>query len=79
MAKIDVRKIKKIVKDRNTVQDEVSATYTVFEKFGEKYFQIDTYGRSDRIETEKASQIIQIDEISAKELIKLLIKEFGIL
>lgn len=29
MAKIDVRKIKKIVKDRNTVQDEVSATYTV--------------------------------------------------
>ena len=36
MAKIDVRKIKKIVKDRNTVQDEVSATYTVFEKFGEK-------------------------------------------
>ena len=79
MAKIDVRKITKIVKDRNTVQDEVSATYTVFEKFGEKYFQIDTYGRSDRIETEKASQIIQIDEISAKELIKLLIKEFGIL
>ena len=79
MAKIDVRKIKKIVKDRNTVQDEVSATYTVFEKFGQKYFQIDTYGRSDRIETEKASQIIQIDEISAKELIKLLIKEFGIL
>lgn len=79
MAKIDVRKIKKIVKDRNTVQDEVSATYTVFEKFGEKYFQIDTYGRSDRIETEKASQIIQIDEASAKELIKLLVKEFEML
>lgn len=79
MAKIDVRKIKKIAKDRNTIQDEVVATYTVFEKLGEKYFQIDTYGRSDRIETEKASQIIQIDEISAKELIKLLIKEFGIL
>ena len=79
MAKIDVRKIKKIEKDRNTIQDEVVATYTVFEKLGQKYFQIDTYGRSDRIETEKASQIIQIDEASAKELIKLLIKEFGIL
>ena len=52
MAKIDVRKIKKIAKDRNTIQDEVVATYTVFEKLGQKYFQIDTYGRSDRIETE---------------------------
>ena len=79
MAKVDIRKIKKIAKDRNTVQDEVSATYTVFEKFGEKYFQIDTYGRGDRIETEKASQIIQLDEASAKELIKLLVKEFEIL
>ena len=79
MAKIDVRKIKKIAKDRNTIQDEVVATYTVFEKLGQKYFQIDTYGRSDRIETEKASQIIQIDEASAKVLIKLLVKEFGIL
>lgn len=79
MAKIDVRKIKKISKDRNTIQDEVVATYTVFEKLGQKYFQIDTYGRCDRIETEKASQIIQIDEASAKELIKLLVKEFGIL
>lgn len=79
MAKINVKKIKKLDKERNTIQDEVVATYTVFEKFGEKYFQIDTYGRSDRIETEKASQIIQFDEKSAKELIKLLIKEFDIL
>ena len=79
MAKIDVNKMKKLNKERNTVQDEVSATYTVFEKFGEKYFQIDTYGRSDRVETEKASQIIQFDEVSAKELIKLLRTEFNII
>lgn len=79
MAKIDVRKMDKIAKERNTIQEEVNSTYTVFEKEGKKYFQIDTYGRSDRVETEKASQIVQFDEISAKELIKLLIKEFGIL
>ncbi|MCH5165510.1 MAG: methionyl-tRNA formyltransferase [Clostridiales bacterium] len=79
MAKIDVKKITKLDKERNTVQEEVAATYTVFEKNGERYFQIDTYGRSDRIETEKASQIIQIDKDSAKELIKLLLNEFKIL
>lgn len=78
MAKIDVRKMQKVNKNRNTVQDEVNATYTVFEKFGDKYFQIDTYGRRDRIETEKASQIIQLDETSAKELVKLLIKEMNL-
>ena len=43
------------------------------------FFQIDTYGRSNRVETEKSSQIIQLDESSAKDLIKLLIKEFNIL
>lgn len=79
MAKIDINKIKKLNKERNTVQEEVSSTYTVFERNGEKYFQIDTYGRNDRIETEKASQIIQIDKDSAKALIRLLLREFNIL
>lgn len=79
MAKIDIKKMRKLNKDRNTVQEEVVATYSVFEKCGEKYFQIDTYGRSNRIETEKASQIIQIDKDSVKELIKLLLNEFNIL
>lgn len=79
MAQIDITKIKKINRERYTIQDEVAATYVVFEKAGKKYFQIDTYGRTDRVETEKASQIIQIDERSAKELIKLLVKEFDIL
>ena len=78
MAKVDIRKITKLDKERNTIQEEVNATYTVFEKSGEKYFQIDTYGRSDRIETEKASQIIQLDLESAKALIRLLLDEFNI-
>ncbi len=77
MAKIDVNKMTKLSKERNSVQEEVVATYTVFERDGEKYFQIDTYGRSGRVETEKASQILQMDEDSAKALINLLKHEFS--
>ena len=79
MAKINIKTMDKQDKARYSIQEEVEAKYSVFEKDGEKFFQIDTYGRSNRIETEKSSQIIQLDESSAKELIKLLIKEFNIL
>lgn len=79
MAKIKIKNMIKQDKNRYSIHEEVEAKYSVFEKDGEKIFQIDTYGRSDRVETEKSSQIIQLDESSAKELIKLLIKEFNIL
>ena len=79
MAKINIKTMTKQDKARYSIQEEVEAKYSVFEKDGEKFFQIDTYGRSNRVETEKSSQIIQLDEGSAKELNKLLIKEFNIL
>ena len=79
MAKINIKTMAKQDKARYSIQEEVEAKYSVFEKDGEKFFQIDTYGRSNRVETEKSSQIIQLDESSAKELIKLLVKEFNIL
>lgn len=79
MAKINIKNMTKQDKARYSIQEEVEAKYSVFEKDGEKFFQIDTYGRSNRVETEKSSQIIQLDESSAKELIKLLVKEFNIL
>lgn len=79
MAKINIKTMTKQDKARYTIQEEVEAKYSVFEKDGEKFFQIDTYGRSNRVEAEKSSQIIQLDESSAKELIKLLVKEFNIL
>lgn len=79
MAKINIKTMTKQDKSRYSIQEEVEAKYSVFEKGGEKFFQIDTYGRSNRVETEKSSQIIQLDESSAKDLIKLLIKEFNIL
>ena len=79
MAKINIKTMTKQDKARYSIQEEVEAKYSVFEKDREKFFQIDTYGRSNRVETEKSSQIIQLDESSAKELIKLLVKEFNIL
>ncbi len=48
MAQININKLERIEKERNTVHDSVSATYSIFEQGGERYLQIDTYGRSTR-------------------------------
>ena len=72
MAKIDITKMSRLEKQRNTVHDEVSATYTVFVKDNKRFFQIDTYGRAERDMPEKISQSIQMDEGSVSALIDLL-------
>ena len=51
----------------------------MFEKGGHKYVQFDTYGKDDRDNPEKISQSIQLDEETARFLVKLLIKEFELL
>jgi hypothetical protein len=78
MAQISLSSIKKIEKYRNTVHDKVHATYTIFEMDGEKYVQIDTYGRIDRENPEKISQTLQFDRATAKFLVNLLCDEFDI-
>ena len=78
MAQISLSSIKKIDKYRNTVHDKVHATYTIFEMDGEKYVQIDTYGRIDRENPEKISQTLQFDRATAKFLVNLLCDEFDI-
>lgn len=78
MAQVNLLKIKKIDKTRNMVHDKVFSTYTVFESSGEKYIQIDTYGRFEREMPEKVSQSLQFDKESAKFLVDLLIKEFDL-
>ena len=70
MAQISLSSIQKIEKSRNTVHDKVHATYTIFEIGGEKYVQIDTYGRIDRENPEKISQTLQFDKATAEFLIK---------
>lgn len=78
MAKINIREMERLDKNRNAVHEEIEATYTVFTKNGEKYFQIDTYGTSDRKFVSKASQVIQLDRAGAIGLISLLKKEFNL-
>ena len=79
MAQISLESIERIEKSRNTLHEKVSSTYTVFEKDGQKYFQLDTYGRDDRENPEKISQSIQLDEETARYLVRLLIQEFDLL
>ncbi len=40
--------------ERNSIHDEISASYTVFENDGRVFIQIDTYGREDREMAKKA-------------------------
>ena len=72
MAQISLDSIKKIEKYRNTIHDKVYTTYTAFEADGEKYVQIDTYGRIGRENPEKISQSFQFDRATAEFLVNLL-------
>ena len=78
MAQISLESIKKIEKYRNTVHEKVHTTSTTFEMNGEKYVQIDTYGRIDRENPEKISQSFQFDRATAEFLVKLLSEEFDL-
>ncbi len=62
--------------ERNSIHDEISATYTVFERDGRRFIQIDSYGRDEREIPGKKSQTIQLDRGSAQELYKILKNEF---
>ena len=79
MARIEIKTIKQIEKERNTVHTKVDTTYTCFEFEGKKYVQIDTYGRSGREIPGKISQSIQLDRASAEYLVKLLVDEFDLI
>lgn len=63
-------------KGRNTIHEEVEATWCVFEMDGKKYLQMDTYGRNGRKYEGKTSQSIQLDEESARALADLIRKNF---
>lgn len=78
MAQISLESIQKIEKYRNTIHEKVHTTYTTFVIDGEKYVQIDTYGRIDRENPDKISQSFQFDKKTADFLIKLLEEEFDL-
>lgn len=78
MARINLEKFKRLEKERNTVHAKVVATFSVFKAHGEKYFQIDTYGNSDREMPEKISQSLQLDRTTAEYLVNLISEEFSL-
>ncbi len=62
--------------DRNSIHDEIEATYSTFERDGRVFIQIDSYGRNDREMPGKKSQTIQLDQRGAEELYTILKQEF---
>ena len=76
MAQIDLNHMDRIEKQRNTIHEKVYTTYTVFEHDGNKYVQLDTYGRVGREIPGKISQSIQLDRETAVYLVELLKAEF---
>lgn len=63
--------------DRNRRHDPITAHFTTFEQDGQRFLQIDTYGRDSRAMPGKISQSIQLSEASAAELAAILRREFG--
>ena len=78
MAMIISNKFNRIEKERNSVHKPTTTTYTSFTIDDKHYFQIDTYGSTDRAMPEKISQSLQIDKEVAGVLIKILKQEFNI-
>lgn len=78
MAQINIKTIKKIEKDVMHIHEPVPSTYSVFEKDGKKYVQIDMLGKASREIPGKVSQTIQFDRDTAIYFVNLFIKEFGI-
>jgi len=62
--------------ERNSLHDEIDASYTVFENDGRVFVQIDSYGREDRQIPGKKSQSIQLDAQGAAELFRILKSAF---
>jgi hypothetical protein len=58
--------------ERNSLHDEISAKYAVFEKDGKVLLQIDTFGRLDREMPGKKSQTIQLDRDGALKLFRII-------
>jgi hypothetical protein len=64
--------------DRNSLHDEIEATYSVFERDGRVLLQIDSYGRETREVPGKKSQTIQLDREGATALFNILRREFNL-
>jgi len=71
-----IREFKQKSMDRNSIHDEIGATYTVFERDDRVFVQIDSYGRPEREKPQSKSQTIQLDENGARQLVQILKSAF---
>lgn len=78
MAKINFQNILLLEKAKTSVHRPASASYSKYELNGKRYFHVDTYGSDTRKIEGKISQSIQLDEGSARALIKLLNDTFDL-
>ncbi len=62
--------------ERNSLHDQIEATYSVFETDGRVVVQIDSYGRKSREIPGKKSQTIQLDRDGASQLYRILKSAF---
>lgn len=74
-----IRKLQRKNMERNSLHEEINATYTVFEQDGRVLLQIDTYGREGREMPGKKSQTLQLDGEGAKALFEIIKREFRFL
>ncbi|HMO32734.1 MAG TPA: hypothetical protein PKE63_00720 [Lacibacter sp.] len=72
-----INKIEKGFKDRDSIHKPTECSYfIVYNKKGEKFLQLDTYGSADRAIPGKVSQSIQFSPEAIAQLKELLSKEF---
>lgn len=74
MAQLDIGNLTKVNMERNSVHDQVYATYTVFDNNGENIYRLIHMERREN--PEKISQSFQFIRETASYVANLLIKEF---
>ena len=77
----DKRLFSKYERESNHVHEPMPATYQVFSRSGQKYFQLDCYKENTDIKeigpSVQSKHKLQFDKETAKGFIELLKKEFG--
>ena len=73
-----IRRFEHKFMEKNSLHDEIEATYSTFERDGAVFIQIDTYGRDTREMPGKKSQTFQLDREGALALYNISKREFRV-
>lgn len=64
--------------EQNSIHDGLDASFTIFERDGASFLQIDTYGSDLRANPGKKSQSIQLSRESGLAMIELIKRTFNL-